>query len=249
MATLQTRLSDLITAIGTDWKNIWAKIGSGSLTTTSQNLIGAINEVKAGSVSPPDASETVKGIVELATTGESTTGTDAVRAVTPAGVKAVVDARVIAATTTASGITELATDAEALAMTDTGRTLTPSNLAGIVNVNNGLVKLDGTGKVGASQLPAYVDDVVEHANFAALPGTGATGIIYVTLDTNKTYRWSGSAYTEISASPGTTDALTEGTTNLYFTNARADTRADGRITALAGNTDTDLVALYTTAKV
>lgn len=39
----------------------------------------------------PDASETVKGVVELATTTETTTGTDTVRAVTPAGVKAVAD--------------------------------------------------------------------------------------------------------------------------------------------------------------
>jgi len=39
----------------------------------------------------PDASATAKGIVELATTAETTTGTDTVRAVTPAGLKAVAD--------------------------------------------------------------------------------------------------------------------------------------------------------------
>jgi hypothetical protein len=87
-------------------------------------------------------------------------------------------------------------------------------------VNNRAV-LDGGGKVSASQLPSYVDDVLEYANFAALPGTGDTGKIYTTLDTNKTYRWSGSAYVEISASPGSTDAVTEGVTNLYFTPERA----------------------------
>lgn len=38
--------------------------------------------------SPADASETVKGIVELATTAEATTGTDTARAVTPAGLAA-----------------------------------------------------------------------------------------------------------------------------------------------------------------
>lgn len=58
------------------------------------------------------------------------------------------------------------------------------------------------GKVPAEQLPSYVDDVLEYANLAAMPGTGATGIIYVTLDDNKTYRWSGSAYVEISAGGG-----------------------------------------------
>lgn len=56
------------------------------------------------------------------------------------------------------------------------------------------------GKVPASQLPSYVDDVLEYANFAAFPVTGETGKIYVTLNNNLTYRWSGSAYVEISAS-------------------------------------------------
>ncbi len=56
------------------------------------------------------------------------------------------------------------------------------------------------GKVPSAQLPSYVDDVVEAANFAALPALGETGKIYVTLDNNLTYRWSGSAYVEISVS-------------------------------------------------
>jgi hypothetical protein len=86
---------------------------------------------------------------------------------------------------------------------------------------NGYASLDGSGKVPSSQLPSYVDDVVEAANAAARPATGETGKIYVTLDNNKIFRWSGSAYVEISASPGSTDAVTEGSTNLYFTQARA----------------------------
>lgn len=57
------------------------------------------------------------------------------------------------------------------------------------------------GKVPSSQLPSYVDDVEEYANFASLPATGESSKIYVTLDTNKCYRWSGSAYVEISSSP------------------------------------------------
>lgn len=55
-----------------------------------------------------------------------------------------------------------------------------------------------SGKVPASQLPSYVDDVVESADFAALPSPGETGKIYVTLDSAQTYRWTGSAYLEIS---------------------------------------------------
>jgi hypothetical protein len=85
------------------------------------------------------------------------------------------------------------------------------------NVNNGYAGLDSSGKVAAAQLPSYVDDVLEFANLAAFPATGTAGIIYIALDTNKTYRWGGSAYTEISPSPGSTDAVPEGSTNLYFT--------------------------------
>lgn len=62
---------------------------------------------------------------------------------------------------------------------------------------NGIATLDGAGKVPSTQLPSYVDDVIEVTNFASLPGTGETGKIYVTLDTNKVYRWSGTVYVEI----------------------------------------------------
>ena len=55
------------------------------------------------------------------------------------------------------------------------------------------------GKVPAYQLPSFVDDVIEVANFAALPTVGEIGKIYVTLDNNKIYRWSGSVYIEIAA--------------------------------------------------
>jgi len=88
-------------------------------------------------------------------------------------------------------------------------------------VANGYATLDATGKVPSIQLPSYVDDVLEFATLGVFPGTGETGKIYVAIDTNKTYRWSGATYIEISASPGTTDSLVEGSTNLYYTNTRA----------------------------
>lgn len=71
-----------------------------------------------------------------------------------------------------------------------------SSLLGAVS---GVATLDAGGKVPTAQLPAYVDDVLEYANLAAFPGTGTAGIIYVALDTNKTYRWSGSAYVYITS--------------------------------------------------
>jgi hypothetical protein len=65
---------------------------------------------------------------------------------------------------------------------------------------NGYAPLNSSSKIDNTYLPSYVDDVIEVANFAALPPTGEVGKIYITLDDNKTYRWSGSAYVEISAS-------------------------------------------------
>ena len=64
----------------------------------------------------------------------------------------------------------------------------------------GVATLDGTGQVPASQLPSFVDDVLEYASKSAFPARGETGKIYVALDTNLTWRWSGSAYVEISKS-------------------------------------------------
>jgi hypothetical protein len=102
------------------------------------------------------------------------------------------------------------------------------------SVANGYASLDASAKVPAAQLPAYVDDVLEYANLAAFPATGSTGIIYVALDTNKIYRWSGSVYIEISPSPGSTDAVPEGSVNLYYTNARASAAAP--VQTVAGRT-------------
>lgn len=56
------------------------------------------------------------------------------------------------------------------------------------------------GKVPFSQLPSYVDDVLEFANLASFPTTGESGKIYIAIDTNVTYRWTGTGYAEISAS-------------------------------------------------
>jgi len=91
------------------------------------------------------------------------------------------------------------------------------------------------GKVPASQLPSFVDDVIEVANYAALPIPGATGVIYITLDTNKVYRWTGSVYVEIAS----------GVTNLSYTpgvsngTVNSDTGTDATI-PLAGTVNAGL---------
>lgn len=65
---------------------------------------------------------------------------------------------------------------------------------------NGLASLNESGIIPSAQLPSYVDDVIEVNSFNNLPSTGESGKIYITQDTNLTYRWSGSAYVEISKS-------------------------------------------------
>jgi hypothetical protein len=67
------------------------------------------------------------------------------------------------------------------------------------------------GLVPANQLPAYVDDVLEFTNLAGFPPTGESGKIYLALDTNQTYRWSGSVYTIV----GNSLALGETSSTAY----------------------------------
>lgn len=69
-----------------------------------------------------------------------------------------------------------------------------------IGTASGIASLDESGLVPSSQLPSYVDDVLEFANQEAFPKSGETGKIYVAQDTNLTYRWSGSQYVEISKS-------------------------------------------------
>ena len=69
-----------------------------------------------------------------------------------------------------------------------------------MGVASGVATLDNNGHVPSSQLPSYVDDVLEYNNKSAFPATGETGKIYIDNTTNLTYRWSGSQYVEISPS-------------------------------------------------
>ncbi len=72
----------------------------------------------------------------------------------------------------------------------------------LIGAPNGIAPLDSEVKVPSAYLPSYVDDVLEYATLAAFPTTGESGKIYIALDTNLTYRWSGSTYVEVSKSLG-----------------------------------------------
>lgn len=72
---------------------------------------------------------------------------------------------------------------------------------------NGIAELDSTGKVPADQLPGFVDDVVEVDTYEDLPNPGVSSKIYITIDTNKQYRWGGTTYVPLG------DSLALGTTS------------------------------------
>lgn len=113
-----------------------------------------------------------------------------------------------------------------------------SALAGKVDTSlvgsaNGVAELDSNGRVPSSQLPSYVDDVLEYADLAHFPETGETGKIYIADDTNKTYRWSGFNYTEISESL----ALGETSSTAYAGN-KGKANADA-IAAIKDGTNID----------
>lgn len=142
-------------------------------------------------------------------------------------------------------------------ITAIGYTPLNSNLKG---ANNGLAELDTSGKVPTSQLPSYVDDVLEYSTKANFPTTGETGKIYIDISTNKTYRWSGTTYVDIGTSValGTTSstafrgdygnaAYQHAVTNkgqafssgLY----KIATNAEGHVTSATAAVKTDITAL------
>ena len=91
------------------------------------------------------------------------------------------------------------------------------------------------GKVPSSQLPAYVDDVLEFATLSDFPSPGMEGKIYVAKDTNKTYRWSGTQYTEI-ANPTLDSDVTKNSAN--------GVKSSGIWSALWGTATTAFSSLY-----
>lgn len=262
--SLQTRISDLITAIGTDYKTILTYItGSSSgdltgLTTTDKtSLVAAVNEVNASAVSTPDASTTVKGKIEIATLAEVTTGTDTVRAVTPEGVRqertaAIAAATAPAASETVSGVSELATLAEVATGTDALRVVT---VAGVRQERTALkAEILGAGVPGAldtlDELAAALGD---DANYAATITTALsnkqpldadlTAIAALTSASDKVPYSTGAGTWALSTFSSAGRALVDDADAA----AQRATLAVYSTTEL-GDPDTDLAALYVTAK-
>ena len=137
------------------------------------------------------------------------------------------------------------------AFTDTDvSTLASAVQFATVGVANGVAALGADGIVPTNQLPSYVDDVVEYANFAAFPTTGISSQLYVALDTNKVWRWSGTQYVEISESMSGSDIKT-----LYEGEANTNAFTDALNTKLTNlyqgevNVATNLTASQTSTTV
>lgn len=116
-----------------------------------------------------------------------------------------------------------------------------------------------TGTIPQANLPSYVDDVLEYNGQSHFPPTGESGKIYVDTSTNRTYRWGGSSYVEISSSLalGTTSstAFRGDYGNIAYQHAQAKgsafasglykitTNAQGHVTAATAVTKNDITAL------
>lgn len=198
-----------------------------ALQTTVNTLSAAIGGKQAsGSYAAASHSHAIADVTGLQTAldGKQASGIYATTTVTTA-LSSAIDGKQAAGSYAAASHTHSTSDITGFS---TAVTTLISAAAGVT-----VASLVG-GVIPSSQLPSYVDDVLEYSALASFPGTGETGKIYVDTTTKKIYRWSGSAYVEISPSPGSTDAVPEGSTNLYYTNARASAAAP--VQSVAGRT-------------
>ena len=169
--SLQTRIGDLITAIGTDVKQlrVWLTGSStgdltGLTTTAKTNIVAAINEVKASATgSPPAATETQAGVAEIATQTETNTGTDDARMVTPLKLKTYSDA-------TYQGLDTDLTAIAAIATTSYGRAfLALANQAGLqallgLDTDVALAANSDTKIATQKAVKAYADGLLDANN-------------------------------------------------------------------------------------
>ncbi len=163
----------------------------------------------AGAASVPDASETVKGIIRIATSAEATAGTDDLTSMTPAKTKSVVDAAV------AGGVTYKGTfDAAA-----------PLDLSNAVQGD--LYIIDGAGTyqgktwavgdhllvnadMGGSVDPAKIDKIDSTDSVTSVAGrTGAVVLSTADISGLATVATSG-AYSDLSGTPTLATVATTG---------------------------------------
>jgi hypothetical protein len=136
--TAWTSLAYVNGEISVAWSDITGAISGNSTLSTAlsgkqdtsakgaaSGYVGLNASTKVDATYLPDASATAKGIIEIATDTEATTGTSETLAVNPKQLKASIPG---SASTTAKGLIEIATDDEATAGTSTSLCVTPKQL-------------------------------------------------------------------------------------------------------------------------
>ena len=204
------QLSSLVqNTLAVDVTNITGTIPVLKGGTGSTTAAAALSSLGAYAASNPSGYTTNTGTVtSVAALTLGTTGTDVTSTVVNGSTTPVITLNLPTASASNRGALSAA-DWTTFNTKQAALGFTPENVAN-KGAANGYAPLDATSKISSTYLPSYVDDVLEYANLAAFPATGTAGLIYVTVDTNKTYRWSGSAYVEISASsPGTAGSNTQ----------------------------------------
>ena len=162
-------------------------ISTGTITSGGNLGLDSNNKIVKATDSAPDADASTKGIVELATTDETTTGTDATRAVTPDGLKdgyygsTIIRTVGTIATGTWQGTAINATYLDGQSGTNTGDETTASvNALDITEVGT----IDSGVWNGTSISTTYTDAKV--TSIVAGDGidvSGATGDVTVTAET------------------------------------------------------------------
>ena len=201
-----------LTSSGTDTVTI--SLGTPSSSGSGSNTFGS-NGLTATShthqISLPDASTTAKGVIEIATDAEATTGTDTTRAINAkqlaaAKQDAIDSAKVtiqtsngitggsatagnsftlsgVDATTSAKGVVQLATQDEVNTGTDTTRVVTAATLG--KGKANGVASLDENSKIISSQLPDYLLGQVMYGGNASTVATTTVVSPSASLKTKK----------------------------------------------------------------
>lgn len=102
--------------------------------------------------------------------------------------------------------------------------------------------LDGNGVLKRQYLPTGLDNFEEFDTLADFPATGEKEVIYVAVDTNVMYRWSGSIYVPLAAGGGVSDEATRLHTprNLSLT-------GDGTATLASFDGSANVSAVFTLA--
>lgn len=196
--SLQIRLSDLITAVGTDYKQLrtWLSGSStgdltGLTTTNKTSIISAINEVKAAATgAPPAATETAAGILQVATTAEVTAGAVDTDAVTPLKLaqKLTAWAQPLSANlTTLAGVVSGAFGRTLLTSADAAAAKTSLGLAAVAT--SGSASDITTGTLPTSVMPplAINDTFTVVSQAAMLALTAQRGDVAIRTDINRSF--------------------------------------------------------------